>query len=315
MVKISRKEYAEMFGGTVGDKIRLGDTDLYIEIEKDLRVLGDEAQYGGGKTIRDGMGSENQLSSAAGCLDLVITNVTVLDPLLGVIKADVGIKDGKIAGVGKAGNPNTMAGVTPGLTTGTSTEVISGEQMILTAAGADVHVHNICPQQVYHALSNGITSMWGGGTGPADGTKGTTITPGPWNIEMMLRAAENLPMNFGFYGKGNASHQLPLIEQLRAGCPGFKIHEDWGATPATIRCCLKVADEYDVPVAIHTDTLNESGYVEDTIAAFDGRTIHTYHTEGAGGGHAPDIIKVCGELNVLPSSTNPTLPVRHQFDR
>lgn len=308
MAKLSRKEYSDLFGATTGDKVRLGDTDLYIEVENDLRVLGDEAIYGGGKTIRDGMGSENQLTSAAGCLDLVITNVIVLDPLLGVVKADVGIKDGKIVGIGKAGNPNTMAGVTPGLTTGTSTDAISGEQLILTAAGMDTHVHFICPQQVFHALSNGITTLWGGGTGPSDGSKGTTLTPGPWNIEMMYRSAEGLPINFGFYGKGNASHHLPLVEQLRAGAPGFKIHEDWGTTPATLRACLKVADEYDVSVAIHTDTLNESGFIEDSIAALDGRTVHTYHSEGAGGGHAPDIIKVCGQPNVLPSSTNPTLP-------
>ncbi|APW59556.1 urease subunit alpha [Paludisphaera borealis] len=308
MSKITRKQYADLFGPTTGDKIRLGDTDLFIEIERDLRVIGDEIIYGGGKTLRDGMGSDNQLTQAAGCLDMVITNVTVLDPYLGVIKADVGIRDGKIVGVGKAGNPSTMDGVTPGLATGTATDAISGEHLILTAAGMDTHVHYICPQQVWAALSNGVTTFWGGGIGPSDGTNGVTSTNGPWNLEMMLRAAEGLPINFGFQGKGNASSPEPLIEQLEAGAAGFKIHEDYGTTPAAIRTCLKVADEYDVSVAVHTDTLNESGYVEDSIAAFDGRTIHTYHSEGAGGGHAPDLLKVVGQRNVLPSSTNPTLP-------
>jgi urease subunit alpha len=308
MSKISRKQYADLFGPTVGDKIRLGDTDLYVEIEKDLRVYGDELVYGGGKTLRDGMGSDNQLTQEAGCLDLVITNVTILDPILGVIKADVGIRDGRIVGVGKAGNPSTMDGVTPGLTTGTATDAITGEHLILTAAGMDTHVHYICPQQVWAALSNGITTLWGGGIGPTDGTNGVTTTNGPWNLEMMLRSVEGLPINFGFQGKGNASAPAPLIEQLRAGAAGFKIHEDYGTTPAAIRACLSVADEYDVSVAVHTDTLNESGFVEDTIAAIDGRTIHTYHSEGAGGGHAPDLLKVVGQPNVLPSSTNPTLP-------
>ena len=308
MSKISRKQYADLFGATVGDKIRLGNTDLYVEIEKDLRVRGDELVYGGGKTLRDGMGSDNQLTQEAGCLDLVITNVTILDPLLGVIKADVGIRNGRIVGIGKAGNPSTMDGVTPGLTTGTSTDAITGEHLILTAAGMDTHVHYICPQQVWAALSNGITTLWGGGIGPSDGTNGVTSTNGPWNLEMMLRAAEGLPVNFGFQGKGNASTAFPLVEQLRAGAAGFKIHEDYGTTPAAIRSCLAVADEYDVSVAVHTDTLNESGFVEDSIAAFDGRTIHTYHSEGAGGGHAPDLLKVVGQRNVLPSSTNPTLP-------
>jgi urease subunit alpha len=308
MSQISRKENASLFGPTVGDKIRLGDTDLYIEIEKDLRVYGDEAIYGGGKTLRDGMGMDNQLTSEGGALDLVITNVTVVDPLLGIVKADVGIKDGKIVGVGKAGNPGTMDGVTPGLTVGPATDAITAEHLILTPAGNDGHIHLISPQQVYAALSNGVTTFFGGGIGPTDGTNGTTITSGRWNIEMMLRAVEGLPINFGFLGKGNCSGEAPLVEQVLAGAAGFKIHEDWGTTASNIRSSLSVADDMDVQVCIHTDTLNEAGFVEDTIAAFEGRTIHTYHTEGAGGGHAPDIIKVAGELNVLPSSTNPTLP-------
>jgi len=308
MSKMSRKEYADLFGPTTGDKIRLADTDLYIEIEKDLREYGDEAVYGGGKTLRDGMGMDNTLTSAEGALDLVITNATIIDPYLGVIKADVGVKDGRIVGVGKAGNPNTMAGVTPGLAVGPATDAITAEHLILTPAGMDSHIHMICPQQVYTALSNGITTFWGGGIGPTDGTNGTTITSGPWNMEMMLRAFEGLPVNVGILGKGNSSGRAPLVEQVLAGATGFKIHEDWGSTPAAIRRALEVADEYDVQVAIHTDTLNESGYVEDTIAAIDGRTIHTFHTEGAGGGHAPDVIKLAGEPNVLPSSTNPTLP-------
>ncbi|MBL9125753.1 MAG: urease subunit alpha [Planctomycetaceae bacterium] len=308
MSKISRKQYADLFGPTTGDKIRLGDTELYIEIERDLRVYGDEAVYGGGKTLRDGMGLDNQLTSAAGALDLVITNATIVDATLGVIKADVGVKDGKIVGIGKAGNPSTMEGVTPNLAVGPATDAISAEHLILTPGGFDAHIHLISPQQVYAALSNGITTFWGGGIGPTDGTNGTTITSGPWNLEMMFRALEGLPINFGLLGKGNSSGKAPLVEQVLAGAAGFKIHEDWGTTPATIRACLEVADEYDVQVSIHTDTLNESGYVEDTIAAMDGRTIHTFHSEGAGGGHAPDIIKVTGEPNVLPSSTNPTLP-------
>ncbi|WP_337175024.1 urease subunit alpha [Paludisphaera sp.] len=308
MSKISRKQYADLFGPTVGDKIRLGDTDLYVEIERDLRTLGDELVCGGGKTLRDGMGSDNNLTQEAGCLDLVITNVTILDPILGVVKADVGIRNGRIVGIGKAGNPSTMDGVTPGLTTGTATDAITGEHLILTPAGMDTHVHYICPQQIWDALSNGITTLWGGGIGPTDGTNGVTSTNGPWNLEMMLRAVESLPVNFGFQGKGNCASPGPLIEQLRAGAAGFKVHEDYGSTPAAIRSCLSVADEYDVSVAVHTDTLNESGFVEDSIAAFDGRTIHTYHTEGAGGGHAPDLLKVVGQPNVLPSSTNPTLP-------
>ena len=308
MSKISRKQYADLFGPTVGDKIRLGDTDLYVEVERDLRTYGDELVCGGGKTLRDGMGSDNLATQAGGCLDLVITNVTILDPILGVLKADVGIRNGRIVGIGKAGNPGTMDGVTPGLTTGISTDAITGEHLILTAAGMDTHIHYICPQQVWHGLSNGITTFWGGGVGPTDGTNGVTSTNGPWNLEMMLRAAEAFPINWGFQGKGNCSTPEPLIEQLRAGAAGFKIHEDYGTTPAAIRSCLSVADDYDVSVAVHTDTLNESGFVEDSIAAFDGRTIHTYHSEGAGGGHAPDLLKVVGQPNVLPSSTNPTLP-------
>lgn len=308
MATISRQEYNNLFGPTVGDRIRLGNTNLYVQIEKDLRVYGDEVVYGGGKTIRDGMGTANEITAQAGSLDIVITNVTIIDPLLGVIKADVGIKDGKIAGIGKAGNPNVMKGVTPTLCTGPSTDAISGEHLILTAAGIDGHVHMISPQQAYNCLSNGITTLIGGGVGPTDGTNGTTITPGVWNVRKMLEASEGLPINMGFLGKGNTSIQSTLTEQLAAGCMGFKIHEDWGATMSAIRACLTCADRYDVQVAIHTDTLNESGYVEDTIAAIDGRTIHTYHTEGAGGGHAPDLLKVASMSNVLPSSTNPTLP-------
>ena len=309
MTQMSRQQYADLYGPTVGDKIRLGNTDLYVQIEQDLRaVYGDELQYGGGKTLRDGMGSENQLTQEAGCLDLVITNVTVLEPTLGVVKADVGIRNGRIVGLGKAGNPSTMDGVTPGLVTGASTDAISGEHLILTAGGMDTHVHYISPQQVYAALSNGITTIWGGGIGPVDGSNGVTTTNGPWNLEMMLRSIEGLPINVGLLGKGNSTGKGPMIEQLHGGAAGFKVHEDYGATPSAIRACLSVADEYDVSVAVHTDTLNESGYVEDTIAAFDGRTIHTFHSEGAGGGHAPDLLKVVGQGNVLPSSTNPTLP-------
>ncbi|HVZ09958.1 urease subunit alpha [Rhodopila sp.] len=309
MTQISRQQYADLYGPTVGDKIRLGNSDLYVEIEQDLRAsYGDELQYGGGKTLRDGMGSENQLTQEAGCLDLVITNVTVIDPMLGVVKADVGIRNGRIVGLGKAGNPSTMQGVTRGLVTGAATDAISGEHLILTAGAMDTHVHYISPQQVYAALSNGITTLWGGGIGPVDGTNGVTTANGPWNLEMMLRSIEGLPINFGVCGKGNSTGKAPLVEQLLAGAAGFKVHEDYGATPAAIRTCLTVADEYDVSVAVHTDTLNESGYVEDTIAAFDGRSIHTYHSEGAGGGHAPDLLKVVGQSNVLPSSTNPTLP-------
>jgi urease subunit alpha len=308
MTSISRHEYANLFGPTTGDKVRLGDTDLYVEIERDLRVIGDEALYGGGKTLRDGMGMDNQLTSSGGALDLVITNVVVIDPTIGVVKADVGVKDGKIVGIGKAGNPGMMDGVTPGLAVGPATDAISGEQCILTAAGMDPHVHYISPQQVYAALSNGVTTLFGGGVGPTDGTNGTTITSGPWNLEMMLRAADGLPVNLGFLGKGNSAARPAIEEQIAAGAAGLKIHEDWGSTTAAIRASLSVADDFDVQVAIHTDTLNEGGFVEDTIAAFEGRTIHTYHSEGAGGGHAPDVLRVTAEQNVLPSSTNPTLP-------
>lgn len=308
MATISRQENNMLFGPTVGDKIRLGNTDLYVEIEKDLRVYGDEAVYGGGKTLRDGMGLANECTSHAGSLDLVITNVTVLDPVLGVIKADVGIKDGKIAGIGKAGNPNVMKGVSPNLVTGPSTDAISGEHMILTAAGIDGHVHMVAPQQAYECLSNGITTLIGGGIGPTDGSNGTTITSGPWNLQRMLQSADGLPINLGFLGKGNCACRENLEDQAKAGACGFKLHEDWGTTPAAIRTCMSVADDYDVQVALHADTLNEGGYVEDTIAAIDGRTIHSYHTEGAGGGHAPDLLKIASMMNVLPSSTNPTLP-------
>ena len=308
MAKISRQEYSNLFGPTVGDKIRLGDTDLYVEIEKDLRVYGDEAVYGGGKTLRDGMGLANTMTSKEGSLDVVITNVTIIDAVLGVVKADVGIKDGRIAGIGKAGNPNIMEGVHPDLVTGASTDAISGEHLILTAAGIDGHVHMIAPQQAYAALSNGITTLIGGGIGPTDGTNGTTITSGRWNTEQILKSCETLPVNIGLLGKGNCSTAQPVEEQIESGVCGLKIHEDWGSTPAAIRTALGVADRYDVQVAIHTDTLNEGGYVEDTIAAMDGRTIHTYHTEGAGGGHAPDLLKVASMPYVLPSSTNPTLP-------
>ncbi|MBR2980532.1 MAG: urease subunit alpha [Odoribacter sp.] len=308
MSKISRQQNNDLFGPTVGDKIRLADTNLYVEIEKDLRYLGDEAVYGGGKTLRDGMGLANTVRAEGGSLDLVITNVTIIDAKLGVVKADVGIKDGKIAGIGKAGNPNTMDGVSPNLITGATTDAISGEHLILTAAGIDGHIHMIAPQQAYHALSNGITTFFGGGVGPTDGTNGTTITSGPWNLKRMLQSVEELPINVGFLGKGNCSNKEPMYDELLAGACGFKIHEDWGSTPQAIKRCMEVAEEHDVQVAIHTDTLNESGYVEDTIAAIDGRTIHTFHTEGAGGGHAPDLMKVASLENVLPSSTNPTLP-------
>lgn len=308
MATISRQEYNNLFGPTVGDKIRLGNTDLYVEIEKDLRVYGDEVVYGGGKTIRDGMGLANTMTSTEGSLDLVITNVTIIDAKLGVIKADVGIKDGKIAGIGKAGNPNIMNGVHPDLVTGPSTDAISGEHLILTAAAIDGHVHMISPQQAYHALSNGITTLVGGGIGPTDGSNGTTITAGRWNLEQMLQSIEGLPINIGLLAKGNCSVREPLEEQIIAGACGFKIHEDWGTTPEAIRAVMTAADHFDVQVAIHSDTLNEGGYVEDTIAAIDGRTIHTYHTEGAGGGHAPDLLKVASMANILPSSTNPTLP-------
>jgi urease subunit alpha len=308
MPEISRQEHASLFGPTTGDRIRLGDTGLYIEIERDLRGYGDEAVFGGGKSIREGMGLDNELTSAGGAPDLVITNVTVVDAIQGVIKADVGVKNGRICGIGKAGNPNTMDGITPSLAIGQATDALSGEHSILTAGGVDTHIHFISPQQIYAGLSNGVTTFFGGGVGPTDGTNATTVTSGPWNIEMMLRAAEGLPVNVGFLGKGHSHDAAPLIEQIEAGAVGFKCHEDWGTTPAVIRSALAVADDMDVQVCIHTDTLNESGFVEDTIAAFEGRAIHTFHTEGSGGGHSPDIIRVAALPNVLPSSTNPTLP-------
>jgi len=308
MAIISRQENNNLFGPTVGDKIRLGNTDLYIQIEKDLRTYGDEAVYGGGKTLRDGMGLANTITSEEGSLDLVITNVTIIDARLGIVKADVGIKNGRIAGIGKAGNPNVMDGVDPELVTGASTDAISGEHLILTAGGIDGHVHMIAPQQAYAALSNGITTLVGGGIGPSDGSNGTTITSGKWNIERILQSIEELPVNIGLLGKGNCSVENSIEEQVVAGVCGLKVHEDWGSTAGAIRATMNVADRMDVQVAIHTDTLNEAGYVEDTLAAIDGRTIHTYHTEGAGGGHAPDLLKVASMQNVLPSSTNPTLP-------
>lgn len=305
--KMSSKDYSMMFGPTTGDKVRLADTNLLIEIEKDYTVYGDELKFGGGKTIRDGMGQSVNTTSEDGDLDLVITNAVILD-YTGIVKADIGIKDGIIKAIGKAGNPEIMDGVTEGMTVGASTEAIAGEGLIVTAGGIDTHIHFICPQQIDTALFSGITTMIGGGTGPADGTNATTCTPGPWNLAKMLKAAEEYPMNLGYLGKGNCSSEKPLEEQVKAGAMGLKIHEDWGSTPAVIDTCLKVADKYDVQVAIHTDTLNEGGCVEDTIEAIGGRTIHTYHTEGAGGGHAPDIIKVATFQNILPSSTNPTMP-------
>ncbi len=308
MAFISRQRYAALYGPTVGDRVRLADTQLQIQIERDLLTHGDEAVFGGGKTIRDGMAQRSNATRASGALDLVITNVIVLDPILGVVKADIGIRDGRIVGVGKAGNPDMMDGVSPNLVIGPGTEVIAGEHLIATPGAIDSHIHMISPQQIYEALSNGVTTMIGGGTGPADGTNATTSTPGPWYIHRMLEAAEALPINWGLLGKGNASTPEALREQIEAGVCGLKDHEDWGTTPAVIDCSLRVADEYDVQVAIHTDTLNESGFVEDTISAIAGRTIHTYHTEGAGGGHAPDIIKIAALPNILPSSTNPTRP-------
>jgi len=303
---IDRRHYLDIYGPTTGDRVRLGDTGLIAEVESDATVYGDECKFGGGKVLRDGMGQATGVSEAD-ALDVVITNALIVD-WTGVRKADVGIKNGRIAGIGKAGNPDVMAGVTPGMVVGATTEAIAGEGQILTAGGIDSHIHYICPQQVYDALASGVTTFIGGGTGPATGTNATTCTPGSRHIELMLQATDTLPMNFGFLGKGNSSLPAGLDEQIRGGAIGLKLHEDWGSTPAAIDCCLSVADRYDVQVAIHTDTLNESGYVDDSIAAFKGRAIHTYHTEGAGGGHAPDIIRVCGESNVLPSSTNPTRP-------
>src|SRR5713226_7367742 len=306
--RLSRRTYADLYGPTTGDRVRLADTELVIEVEKDFTAYGDEITFGGGKVIRDGMGQSSRATRADGALDLVITNALIVDHW-GIVKADIGVRDGRIVKVGKAGNPDTMEGVDPDLVVGASTEVIAGENLIVTAGGIDSHIHFISPQQVYEALSNGITTMIGGGTGPATGTAATTCTPGAWNISRMLEAADAWPVNFGFLGKGNAGTGAPLAEQVRAGACGLKLHEDWGSTPAAIDACLRVADDFDVQVAIHTDTINESGFVEDTVAAIAGRAIHTYHTEGAGGGHAPDIIKIAGLPNILPSSTNPTRPL------
>ncbi len=307
--KLARRTYADLYGPTTGDRVRLADTELIVEVEKDFTSYGDEITFGGGKVIRDGMGQSSTATREAqpGTLDLVITNALIVDHW-GIVKGDIGIRNGRIVKVGKAGNPDTMAGVDPELVVGAATEVIAGENCIVTAGAIDSHIHFISPQQIYEALSNGTTTMLGGGTGPATGTNATTCTPGAWNLSRMLQATEAWPMNFGLLGKGNASASQPLREQILAGACGLKLHEDWGTTPAAIDACLKVADQYDVQVAIHTDTLNEAGFVEDTIAAIAGRAIHTYHTEGAGGGHAPDIIKIAGMKNVLPSSTNPTRP-------
>ena len=306
-LKIPRRTYADLYGPTTGDRVRLADTELIIEIERDFTHYGDEITFGGGKVIRDGMGQSVGATRAGGALDLVITNALIID-YWGIVKGDIGIRDGRIVKVGKAGNPETMAGVDPELVVGAATEVIAGENLIVTAGAIDSHIHFIAPQQVQAALSNGTTTMIGGGTGPATGTNATTCSPGAWNLARMLQAAEAWPVNFGFLGKGNVSALAPLEEQIVAGACGLKLHEDWGTTPAAIDACLKAADKYDVQVAIHTDTINEAGFVEDTLAAIAGRTIHTYHTEGAGGGHAPDIIKIAGFANILPSSTNPTRP-------
>lgn len=301
---MDRRGYAETFGPTVGDRIRLADTELFIEVERDYTTYGDEVKFGGGKVIRDGMG-QSPISRQNGAVDLVITNALILD-WWGVVKADIGIKDGEIAKIGKAGNPHIQDNVD--IIIGAATEIVAGEGHIVTAGGVDSHIHFICPQQIETAITSGITTMIGGGTGPATGTNATTCTPGAWNLQMMLQAADAFPMNLGFMGKGNSSKPEGLVEQVQAGAMGLKLHEDWGTTPAAIDTCLSIADQYDVQVAIHTDTLNEAGFVENTIAAFKDRVIHTYHTEGAGGGHAPDIIKVCGLSNILPSSTNPTRP-------
>src|ERR671926_1290565 len=302
--RMSRAAYADMFGPTVGDRVCLADTDLVVEIEQDLATYGEEVKFGGGKVIRDGMG-QSQVADAQGAVDTVITNALILDHW-GIVKADVGLKGGRIARIGKAGNPDIQPGVD--IVIGPGTEVIAGEGKILTAGGFDSHIHFICPQQIEEALMSGVTSMLGGGTGPATGTNATTCTPGPWHLARMIEAADAFPMNLGFAGKGNASRPAALEEMIRAGACALKLHEDWGTTPAAIDCCLSVADDYDIQVMIHTDTLNESGFVEDTIKAFKGRTIHAFHTEGAGGGHAPDILRVAGLPNVLPSSTNPTRP-------
>ncbi|WP_247747441.1 urease subunit alpha [Alkalihalobacillus sp. BA299] len=306
-MKLNRRQYVNLFGPTTGDQVRLADTDLWIEIEKDYTTYGDECKFGGGKVLRDGMGQNGVLCRDAGVLDLIITNATIID-YTGIYKADIGVKDGRIAGIGKGGNPDIMDGVNPNMIVGAGTEAIAAEGLIVTAGGIDAHIHFICPQQIETAIASGVTTMLGGGTGPATGTNATTCTPGVWNIERMLEAAEEFPVNLGFLGKGNGSHVNPLIEQIKAGAIGLKLHEDWGTTPHTIDTCLKVADELDVQVAIHTDTLNEAGFVEDTITAINNRVIHTYHTEGAGGGHAPDIMKIASLPNILPSSTNPTRP-------
>lgn len=307
MAKLDKTKYAGMYGPTVGDKVRLGDTELIIEVEKDFNVYGDENKFGGGKTIRDGMGQSSTATRDQGVLDFVITNVTIIDHW-GIVKGDIGIKDGHIVGIGKAGNPDTQEGVHPNMIIGASTEVHGGQGLIATAGAIDTHIHFICPQQVEHALYSGTTTMIGGGTGPADGTNATTVTPGAWNIQRMLQSVENFPMNIGLFGKGNCSTEAPLNEQIEAGAIGLKIHEDWGTSPAVIDTSLKVADKYDIQIAIHTDTLNEAGFLEDTMNAINGRVIHTFHTEGAGGGHAPDIIKISMYPNVLPASTNPTKP-------
>jgi urease subunit alpha len=307
VLKIPRKQYVELYGPTRGDRIRLGDTDLIIEIEKDLITYGDELVFGGGKSIRDGMGQASGIKSKYS-LDLVITNTILMDPLLGIVKTDIGIKNGLILGIGKAGNPNVMDGVFENMIVSSNTEVVSGEHTICTAGTIDTHIHFISPQQIVEAICSGTTTMIGGGTGPSEGTKATTCSPGPWNIHRMLESLDEFPVNFGLLGKGNDSLEPSLLEQINEGACGLKLHEDWGSTPATIDAALKVADKTDTQVAIHTDTLNECGYVDDTIKAISGRTIHTYHTEGAGGGHAPDILKIAGELNILPSSTNPTRP-------
>jgi urease subunit alpha len=301
---LSRVRHGALVGPTTGDRVRLADSELVVEVERDLTIAGEEPVFGGGKTIRDGM-AQGPLTREAGALDLVITNALVIEHW-GIVKADIGIRDGRIAGIGKAGNPDIMDGVT--LPVGAATEVIAGEGSIVTAGGIDSHIHFICPQQATEAIASGVTTMLGGGTGPAAGTNATTCTPGAWNMHRMLEAVEALPLNFGFLGKGNSSNPAALREQIAAGAFGLKLHEDWGTTPQAVRTCLSVADEFDVQVAIHTDTLNEAGFLEDTLAAFEGRTVHTYHTEGAGGGHAPDIIRACGQPNVLPSSTNPTRP-------
>ena len=301
--KISRQAYAEMFGPTTGDRLRLADTELWVQVEKDYTLYGEEVKFGGGKVIRDGMGQSQRVSREVA--DTVITNALIIDHW-GIVKADIAIKSGRIAGIGKAGNPDVQPGIS--IVIGPGTEIIAGEGMIVTAGGIDTHIHFICPQQIEEALMSGVTTMIGGGTGPATGTFATTCTPGPWHIFSMLQAAEAFPMNLGFLGKGNASQPAPLREQIAAGAVGLKLHEDWGTTPAAIDCCLGVAEETDTQVAIHSDTLNESGFVEDTVAAIKGRAICTFHTEGAGGGHAPDIIRICGEPNVMPSSTNPTMP-------